>query len=95
MTSGAGKVFVDQFGATNNAVEVGIGDLSLFFSYKTLIAYQDFHDGLVVSENHWSTTTGKHLNYIDGGNKFGRLKQDEFEKKVSAMLKRHHLEENK
>lgn len=92
MTTGAGKVWVDQFGATNNAVEVHIGDVSLYFSYKTLIAYSDGEDGQVVSENHWSTTTGKHLNYVDGGNKKERLGRDEFDAKVVAMLKRHGLE---
>jgi hypothetical protein len=90
--TGAGKVRVSQFGATNNAVEVAIGDLTLYFSYETLIAYDDNVDGRVVCNNIWSGTTGKHLNYVDGGDKSGRLKGDEFDKKVAAMLKRHGLE---
>ncbi len=92
MTTGAGKVWVDQFGATNNAVEVGFGNVSLYFSYKTLIAYRDPEDGLVVCENVWSSTTGKHLNYVDGGNKSERLKTDAFEANVKGMLKRHNLD---
>lgn len=88
----SGKVWANQFGATNNAVEVGIGNVRLYFSYKTLIAYEDNEDGQVVSENVWSTTTGKHLNYVDGGDKKSRCKSDQFDQKVAAMLKRHGLE---
>lgn len=92
MGTGIGKVWVNQFGATNNAVEVGIGNVSLYFSYKTLIAYSDPQDGLVVCENAWSTTTGKHLNYVDGGNKKSRFNPAIFEEKAQAMLRRHGLE---
>lgn len=93
--SGAGKISVNNFGSTNNAVSVSIGELDLHFSYETLVAYWDPPDGLVVCENIWSKTTGKHLNIIDGGEKKERYKKDEFERMVAAMLKRHNLEQEK
>jgi hypothetical protein len=40
-----------------------------YFSYKTLVAVRAPGHGLIVRENVWGPTTGKHLNWIDGGNK--------------------------
>lgn len=39
----------------------------LWFSYNTLVAFQTERSGLVVRQNDWGPTTGKHLNEIDGG----------------------------
>tara|TARA_B100001250_G_C19760242_1_gene772077 strand:+ start:110 stop:460 length:351 start_codon:yes stop_codon:yes gene_type:complete len=56
-----------------------------WFSYKTLIAfYAPDKSGLwstYVIQNQWSTTTGKHLNWIDAGNKKERLTPEDFENK--------------
>ena len=48
-----------------------------WFSYDTLVA---FTSGSLkfVSENVWGPTTGKHLNWIDNGNKSSRLTRDKF-----------------
>ncbi len=62
-----------------NRADVTIGDLTISFSYRTPIAFDHPGLGLVVSENCWSTTTGKHLNQIDEGDKKGRLPRDRFE----------------
>ena len=40
-----------------------------FFSYETLVAFHHTNSGLVVRENIWGNTTGRHLNDIDGGAK--------------------------
>lgn len=40
------------------------GGHSFYFSYDTLIAFTS-PDGLVIRENEWAQTTGKHLNAID------------------------------
>ena len=40
-----------------------------YYSYKTLVAFRKYPGALVVHENFWSSTTGKHLNWIDGGTK--------------------------
>ena len=74
-----------------NMAVVVIGELTLWFSYKTVIAAKAPGFGRIVSENYWSSTTGKHLNSIDGGNKNDRLKSDEFEAVLRDMLLKYHL----
>lgn len=71
-----------------HALCVSIGGIDLYYSYKTIVAYREPQDGLVVSENDWGPTTGKHLNAIDGGYKRGRLLREDFIKKLEAMLER-------
>ena len=54
-------------------------NLKVYYSYTTPIALEI--DGVLkVSQNQWSKTTAKHLNWIDDGNKKDRLKPEEFEK---------------
>jgi len=67
-------------------IDVIIGDLELYFSYETLVAFQSPETGLVVSENVWSTTTGRHLNEIHP-NKDIRIPYEEFHKKQIEVLK--------
>lgn len=50
-------------------MEVTVGNVTLWFSYRTVVAFSTPETGLVVRENDWKGTTGKHLNWIDGGNK--------------------------
>ncbi len=65
--------------AKNNYAMVVLGQLTLWFSYSTLVAFQTHNDRLVVRKNEWGPTTGKHLNAIDGGNMKARVDSDEFE----------------
>jgi hypothetical protein len=44
-------------------VYIDIGDLRIYYSYNTIIALK-FQGHLLITENIWSSTTGKHLNYI-------------------------------
>ena len=54
-------------------------NLKVYYSYTTPVAFEI--DGVLkVSQNQWSTTTAKHLKWIDGGNKKERLEPEEFEK---------------
>ncbi len=76
-----------------NSLRVDIGALTLYFSYETIV---DFHgvEGLKVRQNDWSTTTGKHLNWIDGGGtleKKKRLPGQEFEELLTKELARYGL----
>ena len=41
---------------------------------------------LFVRVNDWSTTTGKHLNAIDGGNKKARIAGDKFEAMLAQQV---------
>lgn len=45
---------------------------SLWFSYDTLVAFSHGTERHVI-QNRWGSTTGKHLNLIDGGAKSSRL----------------------
>jgi len=59
-------------------------NLKVYYSYTTPIALEI--DGVLkVSQNQWSITTAKHLNWIDDGNKKDRLKPEEF----NQLLKEH------
>jgi hypothetical protein len=59
--------------------------VDVYFSYKTIVAIR-YNGDLLVSENCYSTTTGKHINAIDGGNKATRLPRSQFEQRVEAIL---------
>lgn len=68
----------DNYGAHCLCVE--INDVTVWFSYKTPIAFQVGCNPRVVHQNDWKTTTGKHLNAIDGGDKKNRVDGATFEK---------------
>lgn len=59
--------------------------IGIWFSYETPIAFR-VDDTTYISENVWSQTTGKHLNYIDGGAKAGRMKHADFLKKITELF---------
>jgi hypothetical protein len=49
-----------------NLVRVNLPEATLWFSYRTLVAFSV--NGIsTVRRNDWGPTTGKHLNYIDSG----------------------------
>ena len=62
--------------------------IDIYYSYATPVAFQQhsakvssaINGVLIVSENVWSRTTGKHLTQIDGGDKKSRIPHDQFEK---------------
>ena len=76
-----------------HSLRVDIGTLSLYFSYETVVAFQDV-DGLKVRQNDWSTTTGKHLNWIDGGDKKARLASQDIADALTAQLAQYGLTSN-
>lgn len=55
----------------------------VYFSYSTPVAFRTIKTGLVVRENDWGPTTGKHLNWIDGGDKATRIDGAAFERQLS------------
>lgn len=52
--------------------------LSVWFSYETPVAFRKAGGPVVVRENDWKQTTGKHLNLIDGGNVSSRVPGAQF-----------------
>jgi hypothetical protein len=48
-----------------HALRVDVGPLTLWYSYRTIVAFQVDGKDRVVSQNVWTRTTGKHLNAIE------------------------------
>lgn len=73
-----------------NFTIVELDSVRLWFSYSTLIGFVKRNGSgagkRFVSENCWSTTTGKHLNAIDGGDKKSRLPREEFEDTYNKLV---------
>ena len=69
----------------SNFANVSIGCLEIWFSYKTPIAFRAPGYGLVIRENEWSTTTGKHLNAVSS-DKSKRITGIDFEAKLEECL---------
>lgn len=68
---------------------VTIGDLTIWFSYETPIAFRVIGQPTIVRQNVWSTTTGKHLNRIDGGDKIAkerRVDSETFNRLLAAAV---------
>lgn len=73
-----GRYSGDNYGA--HCLVVDIGPLTVWFSYRTPVAFHLDGQSRVVRKNCWGPTTGKHLNWIDGGNKKDRVTEEEFER---------------
>jgi hypothetical protein len=71
----------DNYGA--HCLVFSINGADVYFSYKTPVAFRTAKTGLVVRQNDWGPTTGKHLNWIDGGRKDTRINGQTFEKMLS------------
>ena len=92
-----GNYSSDNYGV--NSLKVTMGDLQLWYSYETIVAFacshfRDKFDNcpLVVTKNTWGNTTGKHLNWIDGGRKEARIDREDFEKYLAQALQSHGVE---
>lgn len=68
----------DNYGAHCICIEVG--PVTVWFSYKTPVAFQLDGKPRVVRCNSWGPTTGKHLNAIDDGDKRSRVSSEDFER---------------
>jgi len=75
---------------TKNLYSDYVNGYQVYYSYNTAVGIRYPNNDLYLSENVWSTTTGRHLTWIDGGNKKGRLKREEF----NQLVKQHKPEPN-
>lgn len=73
-----GEYSSDNYGA--HCLTFSIGPLQVWFSYATMVAFHFDGHARVVSKNDWGTTTGKHLNWIDGRCKKQRVDQETFDR---------------
>ena len=72
-----GQYSSSNYGA--HTLQFSLNGDDYYFSYRTLVAFRRPSTGLVVRENVWGPTTGKHLNWIDGGRKKERLTHEQFD----------------
>jgi len=70
-----------------NTNKVRLGNLRLWFSYSSIVAFSHPKTGLMCCQNEWSTTTGKLLNELEP-DKSKRIGFDEFDKELSKLLKK-------
>jgi hypothetical protein len=82
--SNYGEYSSSNYGA--HSLRVDVGPLTIWYSYRTPVAFRLDGHGKVVHRNDWGTTTGKHLNWIDDGNKPGRVSADEFRRQWDAQV---------
>lgn len=78
-----------NYGAHSLALRFSNG-FELFYSYETIVAFNG-RAGLKVRKNDWGPTTGKHLNWIDGGDSKARLDGEAFEALLAAELEHYGL----
>ena len=71
-------------GSPRNVIAIEIDEIKFYFSYETIVAVQIGQE-LYVSENVCNAATGKHLNWIDGGDKGSRLSRRDFEAVVDSI----------
>jgi hypothetical protein len=79
-----GKYSSDNYGV--HCLSVDVSDLTIWFSYKTPIAFQVIGRARIVRNNEWGPTTGKHLNAIDNGDKKNRVSSEEFQRLWDEMV---------
>ena len=79
-----GQYSSENYGA--NCMAVAVGPLTVWYSYRTPVAFEVGGHPQVVHENDWGPTTGKHLNWINSdkssrvdGETFQRLWSDQVE----------------
>ena len=88
MGRGGLKMSVELINLGANFHMVDLGKVCVWFSYETPIAFKVDGQPRVVRENIWSSTTGKHLNSIDGGGKEAkarRVSSEEFDRALDAL----------
>ncbi len=67
----------------SNFVAIEFNGGIFYFSYRTCIAFH-LNGKLTIRENDWSTTTGKHLNYICKDQSV-RIAGTQFDEKLAAI----------
>jgi len=81
------QTYAESYAYNARALKVTINGLVLWFSYNTVVAFATPGHVSVVSENIFSRTTGKHLNYLAA--KDERTPREAFERQLQAALDEH------
>ena len=78
-----GEYKSDNYGY--HTIALDFGEITLYFSYQTIIAFAHRKIGFKVCENVWTSTTGKHLNWLESDKK-RRIPRTEFKRLLSKAL---------
>ena len=73
-----------SYSTSPSASGVSIGNLDIYFSYTTPIAFK-YNGALTIRQNGWSTTTGTHLNQINRDHSI-RIPGGEFEQRLADIV---------
>lgn len=76
---------VELINLGSNFHMVDLGNVSVWFSYETPIAFKVDGQQRVVRENVWGTATGNHLNWVDGGDKARRVSSEDFNAALKGL----------
>tara|TARA_B100000029_G_scaffold342354_1_gene334723 strand:+ start:381 stop:707 length:327 start_codon:yes stop_codon:yes gene_type:complete len=68
----------------NALVFTDVNRIEYYFSYNTLVAFKHPTSDLVIRQNIWGNTTGKHLNWIDE-DKSKRVDTETFFEKLQEL----------
>ena len=71
-----GEYSSDNYGI--HCMVVTLAGVTVWYSYETPVAFQTCGQPRVVRTNDWGPTTGKHLNWIDNGDKARRVDSARF-----------------
>jgi hypothetical protein len=77
-----------DYGRGKNGSGIQLGDLSVYFSYSTVVAFWTPRTGLKIRENDWGATTGRHLSAIEsmhGADREDRVKGSEFDELLNQI----------
>jgi hypothetical protein len=67
-----------------NFTRVDVGPITFWFSYRTCIAFHVDGAALVIRQNDWRQTTGKHLNAVDPDHSI-RVSGEEFQARFAEV----------
>lgn len=70
---------------STNLTKFSLGNLDIYFSYNTAVAFEDSQANLVISQNKWSPTTGKHLSIINK-DVSDRIPYEQFTKELEKAI---------
>jgi len=80
-----GQYSSDNYGAHTLYFDDAKGN-RFYYSYDTLVAFRTAESGLVIRQNDWGPTTGKHLNWINKNHSL-RVSGEVFEQKYKDLFK--------
>ena len=80
------KCSLEQYGKSPSARVAEIGSLEIYFSYGTPIAFLGSDGKLVVSENRWGSTTGRHIASL-GVAKPDRMPSEQFDVELRMHIR--------